>query len=349
MKSYQLDDILKSLSSDIIKTREEFGLINKGIIKLFNKNIIYFSCKYKSKEDKFDVQNSGKNFSKIFEKLEYSVLLIYTKDENKFGVFINKKNDTIDKIQQEQKQQTIEKNKSMLEQLLLKQQMQLEQQRHFEQQRKMQLEQQRKMQEQQILAKQMIKQNQQVNTNQNMMQPIANKEQGINSNNFDFSNNYQKANFAQSHKENGGAGMEFGAGPEYDMMGAGDGLEYGIMGAGAGNNYGAQFDGYMNMNNINNYNQSSTSTVFYSNISLSDYFVFNLKYFKIYYSKEQNPWFESIPCFVVKYDTRRQVLFGCELKFMQSKNVNQSFIFKLNGKDEFNIKYCELYEIQMSD
>ena len=91
IKSYELDNIFNNLYSNIIKTKEEFGLINMGIRKLFNRNIIYFQNKYESKEDKFDSNPASKNFSEIFDVLDYSILVILTKDNKKFGAFINNK------------------------------------------------------------------------------------------------------------------------------------------------------------------------------------------------------------------------------------------------------------------
>ncbi len=91
IKSYELDNIFNNLYSNIIKTKEEFGLINMGIRKLFNRNIIYFQNKYESKEDKFDSNPPSKNFSEIFDILDYSILVILTKDNKKFGAFINNK------------------------------------------------------------------------------------------------------------------------------------------------------------------------------------------------------------------------------------------------------------------
>ena len=94
IESYKLDEIFNLLSknSDIITKKEELGLINKGIQKLFNKNIIYFECKYKSKKDILDEENPSNNFTQIYDQLMYSVLIVLTKDNRKFGAFINKNN-----------------------------------------------------------------------------------------------------------------------------------------------------------------------------------------------------------------------------------------------------------------
>ena len=55
VRAYKLENIYYYLSSkDIIKSKEEFGLINKGVRHLFNKNIRSFECKYKYKDDEFD-------------------------------------------------------------------------------------------------------------------------------------------------------------------------------------------------------------------------------------------------------------------------------------------------------
>ena len=83
--SYLLDQFFYNLpSKEIIKNREEFGLINKGIKHLFNKNIMTIECKYKSKADDFDPSLFKINFNNI----KYSLFIICTKNENKrFGAF----------------------------------------------------------------------------------------------------------------------------------------------------------------------------------------------------------------------------------------------------------------------
>ena len=83
--SYLLDHIFNNLlSKEIIKNKEEFGLINKGIKHLFNKNIMTIECKYKSKADDFNPSLFKLNFNNI----KYSLLIICTKNENKrFGAF----------------------------------------------------------------------------------------------------------------------------------------------------------------------------------------------------------------------------------------------------------------------
>ena len=87
--SFILDKIYSNLSSnEIIKNKEEFGLINKGIKHLFNKNINTFECKYKSKSDDFNQSL----FKLIFDNIEYSLIIICTKNENKrFGAFCKNK------------------------------------------------------------------------------------------------------------------------------------------------------------------------------------------------------------------------------------------------------------------
>ena len=86
MNSYKLENIFYGLKSDIIRTRKDFGLINQGIYNLFNKNIISFKLIYKSDED-INIQN----FQKIYHRLEYSLIVVLTKDKKRFGAFNNNK------------------------------------------------------------------------------------------------------------------------------------------------------------------------------------------------------------------------------------------------------------------
>ena len=107
INAYKLDDIFNSLDSDIIKEKEEFGLINKGIRKLFNKNIKNFELIFQKKETEFDPST----FREIFNNLTYSVIIVSTKIRNnniKFGAFINKNLDN--------NNQMINQNNQMLNQ-----------------------------------------------------------------------------------------------------------------------------------------------------------------------------------------------------------------------------------------
>ena len=86
MNSYKLENIFYYLKSDIIKERGDLGLINQGIYNLFNKNIISFDLIYKSDED-INIQN----FQEIYNRLEYSLIVVLTKDKKRFGAFNNNK------------------------------------------------------------------------------------------------------------------------------------------------------------------------------------------------------------------------------------------------------------------
>ena len=78
-----------NLHTPLIKKRAELGLINKGIKRIFNKNIALMDMIYCSKNDGDAPDNFKKNYN---ENLIYSVIIISTKDENpkKFGIFCNK-------------------------------------------------------------------------------------------------------------------------------------------------------------------------------------------------------------------------------------------------------------------
>ena len=85
LNAYKLENIFNSLKSDIILRREEFILINKGIKKLLNKSIGKFNCKFTFKNDVFD----SFVFNGVFRNLNYSVIVVATKDNKRFGSFIN--------------------------------------------------------------------------------------------------------------------------------------------------------------------------------------------------------------------------------------------------------------------
>ena len=90
VNAFQLENIFQNLKNkDIIKYREDFALINQGIKKLFNKNIICFEARYKYKEnEEFDIIN----FKNIIDKVFSSVFVIITKDNKRFGAFFMNKN-----------------------------------------------------------------------------------------------------------------------------------------------------------------------------------------------------------------------------------------------------------------
>ena len=86
--AYKLDAVYDNLSSkDIIQNKFDFCLINKGIQHLFKKNIVIFECIYKSQNLKFEYEK----FDEKFKNSEYSILIILTQDERRFGAFFNRK------------------------------------------------------------------------------------------------------------------------------------------------------------------------------------------------------------------------------------------------------------------
>lgn len=87
--AFKLENIFNNLKNGIIKQREELWLINKGIKKLFNKNIENFICKYKSQNDEIDVSE----FQKNLDNLTYSIIIVVTKDNKSFGSFYKKEKD----------------------------------------------------------------------------------------------------------------------------------------------------------------------------------------------------------------------------------------------------------------
>ena len=69
---------------------------------------------------------------------------------------------------------------------------------------------------------------------------------------------------------------------------------------------------------------------------------------KIYYSNEQNEGNVHFPNFNFKYDSNRQSLFGNEYytnNYTENNTIYSSNIYKLSERNEFNIEYCELFEV----
>ena len=88
INAHQLDKIYNSLESKIIGKKEEFGLINRGIRHLFNKNIGNFQGIYSSSNDEFELSQ----FKEMFNQLEHFVLLVSLKENSykrRFGIFCN--------------------------------------------------------------------------------------------------------------------------------------------------------------------------------------------------------------------------------------------------------------------
>ena len=89
---YKLEDSYKSLNHDIIKNRGELGLINSGIKRKINSNISKFILKYKASVD-------GKNPEIFYSKCEnifYTLFIIKTNNDKRFGVFFYNKQKKLD-------------------------------------------------------------------------------------------------------------------------------------------------------------------------------------------------------------------------------------------------------------
>ena len=90
LNAFRLDEIYKSFESkNIIQKKEEFGLINRGIRHLFNKNIVSFQGIYSSSNDEFELSQ----FKETLNQLEKFVLLVSLKENSykrRFGIFCNK-------------------------------------------------------------------------------------------------------------------------------------------------------------------------------------------------------------------------------------------------------------------
>ena len=272
IKSYELDNIFNNLYSNIIKTKEEFGLINMGIRKLFNRNIIYFQNKYESKEDKFDNNPPSKNFSEIFDILDYSILVILTKDNKKFGAFINNKNKQENINVQNNNNFNNDGNNNMIA---------------------------------------LNDNNLMINQNNNNL--MINQNNNINyrinqNNNINYRMSQKKRNIQKFKQVN-------------------------------------MLDTFDTFNTINSNNFIH---FFDSKSSLGEFFIFSLDKMKIYYSNEQNEGNIRFPNFNFKYDSNRQSLFGNEYytnNYTENNTIYSSNVYKLSERNEFNIEYCELFEV----
>ena len=92
VESYKLENIFKKLVNDkknsLITQRAELGLINQGIKHLLNKNIVYMDIIYSSDINGEKPELFKENYNN--ENLIYSIIIIKTKDDNRFGIFCNR-------------------------------------------------------------------------------------------------------------------------------------------------------------------------------------------------------------------------------------------------------------------
>lgn len=309
INSYKLDDIFNLIDSDIIKTKEEFGLINKGIKDLFNKNIIYFQNKYKLKDD--IIEEKPPQISSLIEKLEYLVFLVLTKNKKKFGVFINNINNknNNDKNTNNINMENIMMNNNELmnddnyEEINIKNNMLMDNNDNeaaFDLNDLNVVPMMNKGQELYVMND--VKEYNMMNYKQRKRNNMMNDVKGYNIINI------AKKNVMNNLSKNNMMNM-----PKINMINK-------------------------NMNNMNNIK------VFNSNINENNYFVFSLDNLKLYYSDIKNE--NIIPGFVIKYDKRKKILYGNEIQFRGSGS-SQTNLYILSGKNEFNVKDCELFEIQI--
>ena len=123
--------------------------------------------------------------------------------------------------------------------------------------------------------------------------------------------------------------------------------------------------GLMMMHNPNiinqNQNLGDVDTIFESKSKLNNYFTFSLDKISIYY-KEKNILENMVPNFNLVYNKRHESLLGNEFPINNNNNMNmntsinmsminlnnnliQNNNYELTGKQEFKVKYLELYEI----
>ena len=87
---YIFEQIKSAHKTRLINKEDELVIINKGIKHLLNKSICSMKILYCSETNGEDPDI----FNEIYDKiLDYAIIIIKTKDEKKFGIFCNKKND----------------------------------------------------------------------------------------------------------------------------------------------------------------------------------------------------------------------------------------------------------------
>ena len=144
------------------------------------------------------------------------------------------------------------------------------------------------------------------------------------------------------------------------------------------------YNNHIQQQQINN-NNSNNNIIFNSSSNLNEYFVFSLDYYKLYYCDKTNTNVQNVPNFTVIFEQNRQCIYGTEacpngnlansqsLEMSQrsiqinpymgkkmrrqiqmnpnmgnQKNNFQDNLYKLSGKNEFNVKYFEIVEIEMN-
>ena len=87
---YIFEQIKSAHKTRLINKEEELVIINKGIKHLLNKSICSMKILYCSETNGEDPDKFNEKYNEI---LDYAIIIIKTKDEKKFGIFCNKKND----------------------------------------------------------------------------------------------------------------------------------------------------------------------------------------------------------------------------------------------------------------
>ena len=328
INAYELDNIFNHLESSIIKTKEDFGLINRGIKFLLNKKIVSLQFKYKSNNEELNLAN----IKEIFDNLEYFLIVIMTKDRKRFGAFCqNPYNNNDDGINFNNINNNINNNFNLNQNNINND---INQNRNN--------------------MNNNFNQNMNNNFNQNMNNNFnQNMNNNFNQNMNNMNNNinkFTKKNFFLSNKNN-----------IFNLN------NNNLNNTNNQNNINNNINNNSkpNQNIINNFNQNLNNqinlnnNIFNSSNNLKDYFVFSIDDSKIYYSDLENS--KNIPNFSIIYDMNRQCIYGNEINKNNSNDLNQSLhnininqntfnnSFKLSGKAQFNVNFFELYEILLEN
>ena len=117
-------------------------------------------------------------------------------------------------------------------------------------------------------------------------------------------------------------------------------------------------------------NNNRTNIIFDSNSNKKEYFVISLDHYKLYYNDKMGINSNNIPNFSIIFDPNFQCFHGTEtcpngnIVNIQSLNINpnsminmpnvghemnndQDSLYKLSGKNQFNVQYFEIFEIEM--
>ena len=317
---YILDEVFKSISNDIIKSREEFALINSGIKRIFNKGINNLILKYKYNKDEKDPNI----YHSKCDNLRYSLIIIKTTGNiSRFGAFFQKQvNPEINNIMNFNNEMNNIMNFNPEINNIMN------------------------------FNNQMNNVNNMNMNNMNNMNNINNMNMNnMNMNNINNINNMNNMNNLVRNNLNNKIN-QYNPNNLYPKkrnnfnMGGNNGMN--------GNYY---INNNIMNNNDKTLNQQGNYIIFDSN-SNNIPLIFSLNKKKLYYSMDSIEKSMNNPNFSIVYDIKRECFYGNENNENMnmsageggtSFSTNNFSLFNLSGQKEFNIKDLEVFEIILTD